>query len=899
MTTRDRRSSPFVGRQREMAELTDALSGRGQMVMLAGEPGIGKTRTAQELATLALAKGVRILWGRCYEQEGAPPYWPWVQIMRAYVQQAGAEQLTTEMGAGAAGIAEIIPEIRGKLTDLETLPALEPDQARFRLFDSITTFLKNASQNQTLMLVLDDLHWADRSSLLLLEFLVRELGESRLLLVGCYRDTELSQQPLLAETLAQLSREPTFRRQVLRGLGQDELGRFIETTTGVQPSPELTDELYAHTEGNPFFMTEVIRLMSESGDLTAGHIGTPGGLRIPDGVREVIGQRLNRLSAQCNELLTSASIIGREFDFGLLNILNGAMSEDQLLQAVDQAVSFHLIEEVPGQMDRYQFGHSLIQQALADGVTTSRRVRLHARIAEALEALYGDDAEAHAEELAHHFAEAQTSTGPDQLVRYSLLSGEQALASYAYEDALAHFEKGLAAREMPLSGTEAASDEEAAALLFGFARAQSVTLPRHRLAEVGKTIRPAFDYYVRVGDVTQAMAITEYIGGLSGGPNAVEILTEALNFVPVGSPQSGRILTRYAAILDTSLGEHNAAIDALDQALEIAQRENDVVMEIQVLARMAVLQYMQLDYRQSLDKCLRAIELIPLISRPSDYPIYWYAVRDLIALGRIGEAWPHAARQLELAEESRSRFDLAQALHANGFLAYLEGNWEAAREFSDRGLKIDHRDVRLLNWRSDLENGLGNFADGELYLDRILETVRLAPSDIPQLDHQVVPLTIGVAARITGVASRFEAAASAAEFVLSSPSGLQPRTAQLSRTGLALLAVQMGDVSAAKEQYSFLKSWPISRTPLNLMCGYGVLGLLAQTIGNLDDATGHFEDALGFCRRAGYRPDLAWPGPAMTSLTHSCNAIAVVKVQKHFLCWRSRSLSPPNWVCAR
>ena len=441
MTTRDRRSSPFVGRQREMAELTDALSGRGQMVMLAGEPGIGKTRTAQELATLALAKGVRILWGRCYEQEGAPPYWPWVQIMRAYVQQAGAEQLTTEIGAGAAGIAEIIPEIRGKLTDLETLPALEPDQALFRLFDSITTFLKNASQNQTLMLVLDDLHWADRSSLLLLEFLVRELGESRLLLVGCYRDTELSQQPLLAETLAQLSREPTFRRQVLRGLGQDELGRFIETTTGVQPSPELTDELYAHTEGNPFFMTEVIRLMSESGDLTAGHIGTPGGLRIPDGVREVIGQRLNRLSAQCNELLTSASIIGREFDFGLLNILNGAMSEDQLLQAVDQAVPFHLIEEVPGQMDRYQFGHSLIQQALADGVTTSRRVRLHARIAEALEALYGDDAEAHAEELAHHFAEAQTSTGPDQLVRYSLLAGEQALASYAYEDALAHFEK--------------------------------------------------------------------------------------------------------------------------------------------------------------------------------------------------------------------------------------------------------------------------------------------------------------------------------------------------------------------------------------------------------------------------------------------------------------------------
>ena len=211
-----------------------------------------------------------------------------------------------------------------------------------------------------------------------------------------------------------------------------------------------------------------------------------------------------------------------------------------------------------------------------------------------------------------------------------------------------------------------------------------------------------------------------------------------------------------------------------------------------------------------------------------------------------------------MAEKSASRFDLAQALHANGFLAYLEGKWEAAREFSGRGLEIDHRDVRLLNWRSDLENQVGNFADGEMYLDRILETLPLAPSDIPQLDHQVVPLTIGVAARVTGSVSRFEAAVSAAELVLSSPSGLQPKTAQLSRTGLALLAVQMCDASAAKEQYSYLKSWPISRTPLNLMCGYRVLGLLAQTIGKLGDAIVHFEDSLAFCRKAGYRPELAW-----------------------------------------
>ena len=172
----------FVGRQQEMAELTaaleDALSGQGRLVMLVGEPGIGKTRTAQELASRAEAHGAQVLWGRCVDAEGAPPYWPWIQPLRAYIQHAGAERLRTEMGPGSADIAEIISDLRVKLPDLETRAALEPEQARFRLFDSITTFLKNAAQFQPIVLVLDDLHWADRSSMLLLEFLAREMEKA-------------------------------------------------------------------------------------------------------------------------------------------------------------------------------------------------------------------------------------------------------------------------------------------------------------------------------------------------------------------------------------------------------------------------------------------------------------------------------------------------------------------------------------------------------------------------------------------------------------------------------------------------------------------------------------------------------------------------------------------------
>ena len=708
-----------------MAELTaaldDALSGQGRMVMLVGEPGIGKTRTAGELASYAEQQGANVLWGRCYEEEGAPPYWPWVQAIRAYVQQCDVGQLRSEMSQGAANIADVIPEIHNKLTDLKPPPALEPEAARFRLFDSITTFLKSAAQSQPLMLVLDDLHWADRSSLLLLEFLARELRESRILLIGCYRDTELSRQHTLAETLAQLSREPVFRRQVLRGLGQDELGQLIEATTGVKLSQEVTDTLYAHTEGNPFFMTEVIRLLSESGELTSEYIGTPEGLRIPEGVREVIGQRLNRLSEQCNEVLTTASIIGREFDFRLLNILSGGVSEDQLLQAVDEAVSFHLIEDVPGQMDRYQFVHALIQQTLAEEVTTSHRVRLHARIAAGLEELYGDDVEAHAAELAHHFAEAQTATGPAKLVRYSLLAGELALASHAYEDAITHFERGLVARDIDLSGTNAAPDEEAADLLFGLARAKSATVERYQLREVFATIICAFEYYAGVGDVAQAVAAAEFPIETLGTriPGLAEFMARAITLVPADSHEAGRLLSRYGGIIGGA-GDYEGAQKALEQAIAIARREEDVPLEVQTLTYAADVSGRHLHWQESVDNGLRAIELATGDETPWTKVLsrVWTA-RSLLRMGDLDAARPHALFLTGLAEmRTTRRSHVSNSLVPISSLSYLEGNWKAFREYSDRGLEASPENPELLLPRVLLECQTGESALGKVFLDR-------------------------------------------------------------------------------------------------------------------------------------------------------------------------------------
>ena len=534
----------FVGRERELAELTtaleDALSGRGRLVMLVGEPGIGKTRTAQELATVAETRGAQVLWGRC----------------------------------GAADIAEIVPGIRGKLTDLETPPALEQEQARFRLFDSITTFLKNAAQRQPLILVLDDLHWADRSSLLLLEFLAREIGASPFLLIGSYRDVEITRRHALSQTLGSLVREQLFQRVQLDGLTQQEVGQLVEGSAGITLTPEAAEIIHKRTDGNPFFVGEVTR-QAPLDNLTQD---LEGAVTIPEGIRDAVGRRLNRLSDQCNLMLTTAAIIGREFELMLLDSVMGDITEDQLLAAMDEAVTAHLIEELPQSMGLYQFTHALIQETLWEELSTTRKVRLHALIAETLEGMYGDDTGARAAELAHHFAEAEPVLGAEKLVHYSLLAGEQALATYAYEDALAHFERGLICRNIPLSGPDNAPDEEAAAMLFGLARSKSATAETHRIGEAFAELSRAFYYHTEAGNVAEAVAIAEFpitVPSLRF-PGVSQLMANALTLVPGDSHEAGRLLSRYGGIVGTAEGDYEGAQQALAKAIEIAQREGDL-----------------------------------------------------------------------------------------------------------------------------------------------------------------------------------------------------------------------------------------------------------------------------------------------------------------------------------
>jgi eukaryotic-like serine/threonine-protein kinase len=435
----------FVGREAELEQLRDALNGtlagRGGLLLLVGEPGIGKTRTAEELATYAQVRGANVHWGRSHEGEGAPAYWPWAQAIRSYVREADPVALAWELGQGAGDVAHLVPEVRERLGDVSEAPALDSDEARFRLFDSIATFLVGASRSRPLVVILDDLHWADEPSLLLLKFVARQASDSGLLVVGTYRDVELGRHHPLARTLAELAEIQGSRRVPLRGLDTEAVERFIEMTAGIEPPPGLAAAVHDQTEGNPFFVTEVVRLMASEGSLEGP---SSGGweLAIPQGVREVVGRRLDRLSEEANEVLTLAAVVGREFNLDVLEGLN-SKPRAELVDAIEQAIESQVVSEAPHSHGGYCFSHALVRETLYAELTGTRRVELHRRIGESLERIFEADPDPPVAELAHHFIVAAPAGEADKAIAYAERAARRASDQLAHEEAATHYERAL------------------------------------------------------------------------------------------------------------------------------------------------------------------------------------------------------------------------------------------------------------------------------------------------------------------------------------------------------------------------------------------------------------------------------------------------------------------------
>jgi eukaryotic-like serine/threonine-protein kinase len=845
----------FVGRERELEQMRGAvdaaLVGRGSLQLLVGEPGIGKTRAAEELATYARVSGARVYWGRCREEEGAPAYWPWVQAVRGYARDADPVALGWQLGAGAAEVAQLIPEVAEKL-DIEPARLGESEEARFRLFDSVTSLLLAAARDRPLVIVLDDLHWADEPSLLLLRFAAKEVGSSGLLILGTYRDVELGRHHPLARVLGDISGGETSGRIPLRGLTVAAVERYIEMTSGGPAPPGLAEAVQEQTNGNPFFVGEIVRLLASEGRLTGG--GSAAELEIPQGVREVVGRRLDRLSDSTNEALRVAAAIGRDFESEVVYRV-AEMPEEELETAAKEAVAERLVIDLDNR--RFAFSHALVRETLYEELSPAKRSALHERIGLAIEEICGDDVDDRLAELAHHFLEAAPRGDLAKAIDYARRAGAQDMERLAYEDAVDVYSRAVEVLDL----MDDPDEKLRCSLLLALGGAEAKSA---RVADAREAFERAAESARRLDDTDSLVGAAIGIAMMSDAGRLDEkllaLLDEALDRVgPERTARRAALLSAKAAEMYWVDNDLSESARLVDEAIEIAREVDAATTLAAALHRKIFIPVGPDATRERLEIAREMLELGESCGdRESVLLAHAFLLTGFLELGdteavdRELESYAHLAEELRMPEHSW------QTIALRAMRALLDGDIERAEELAEKSRRAGERAEQpiatqfygiQLTWIRSLQ---GRSAE-------LLPTVRDLAKRFPGIPAwRTGVISLAARAGETELA-RLELERFAGEDFSSIPRDINWLP------GMCLLAeaiALIGDAARGPRAYEELLPYE----GLVIVVGRGtasvgpvdrVLGLLAWTLGRIDDAERHLTNAIEIATRMGDRPALA------------------------------------------
>jgi class 3 adenylate cyclase/tetratricopeptide (TPR) repeat protein len=685
----------FVGRLDERAELSEiaaaAEAGHRQVALISGEPGIGKSRLAGQAAIDLHSRGAAVLFGRSTEDVD-PPHRPWAEALSHYVEhgpQSVIERHVDRHGGElmrlAPGLAERVPGVpEPRNTDAET--------ERYMLRAAAIGMLVEACREQAVVVLLDDVQWADSQSLALLKHLVSSTADVELLVLGTHRESELTRGHPLNQVLGDLRREEGVRRIRLTGLESDEVGALMESALG-EPLPddrtELVDEISRETDGNPFFVGELLRHLDEAGGVSGGDGGqwaSPGALGnvgLPQSIREVVTSRAERLGTDTASLLSTAAVIGRDFDLELLAQATGR-GQDEVLDSLDGAIRGALLLEgrSPG---RFTFAHSLVNNTLYEELGATRRAQIHRRVAEAIEEMCGADPGGRAEELAWHWLRTTTPQMPLKAAEHSIKAGERALDALAPAEALEWFQRAIEV----LDQTSDADPSQRCDAVTGLGDAQ------RQLGdpEYGDTLLEACELAKELGDgpriARAALANTRGFTSVVGqvDERRIEALETALELCGKDSRRAA-LLSLLAVELSYGADlERRMSLSA--EAVNLARESGDRQALAWALARRQI----AIAAPETLEQRLaEADEMVALADDLDDTMLrYWahvWRAMDALEIGDLETQARHRAVQEEIAEATGQPMFHWVNTFAPALLATLAGEFELAEEITNRSAEL-------------------------------------------------------------------------------------------------------------------------------------------------------------------------------------------------------------------